>query len=101
MNRTLSHKPFRFALLAAAVHAVLTLSAAPAAAQAQHSKGEKTTADKVALGQYIVTVSGCNDCHTPWKMGANGPEPDMSRMLSGHPQDFALPPAPKTEEKKP
>ena len=29
---------------------------------------------------------GCNDCHTPWKMGPNGPEPDMTRMLSGHPE---------------
>ncbi len=29
---------------------------------------------------------GCNDCHTPWRMGASGPEPDMTRMLSGHPE---------------
>jgi hypothetical protein len=29
--------------------------------------------DKVARGKYLVTTSGCNDCHTPWKMGANGP----------------------------
>ncbi len=97
MKRTLSRKPLRLAVVAAAVHAVLALSAAPAAAQVQHSKGETTTAEKIAKGKYIVTVSGCNDCHTPWKMGANGPEPDMSRMLSGHPQDFVLPPAPKLE----
>ena len=51
--------------------------------------------DKVARGKYLVTVAGCNDCHTPWKMGANGPEPDMSRMLSGHPQDMALPASPR------
>ena len=37
-------------------------------------------------GQYLVSIAVCNDCHTPWKMGANGPEPDMSRMLSGHPE---------------
>ncbi len=37
---------------------------------------------------------GCGDCHTPWKMGANGPEPDMTRMLSGHPESMVLPPAP-------
>src|SRR4051812_33257047 len=36
-------------------------------------------------GKYLVTTTGCNDCHTPWKMGPQGPEPDMSRMLSGHP----------------
>ena len=50
---------------------------------------------KLARGKYLVTVAGCNDCHTPWKMGANGPEPDMSRMLSGHPEGMALPAAPK------
>ncbi len=50
---------------------------------------------KVARGKYLVTTSGCNDCHTPWKMGANGPEPDYSRMLSGHPEKMELPPAPK------
>jgi mono/diheme cytochrome c family protein len=53
--------------------------------------------DRVARGKYLVTTSGCNDCHTPWKMGANGPEPDMSRMLSGHPEGMALPPAPKAQ----
>ena len=36
-------------------------------------------------GKYIVSTSGCHDCHTPLKMGPNGPEPDMTRALSGHP----------------
>ena len=49
---------------------------------------------KVQRGKYIVTTSGCNDCHTPWKMGENGPEPDMSRELSGHPQYLFMPPVP-------
>jgi mono/diheme cytochrome c family protein len=47
-----------------------------------------------ARGKYLVTTSGCMDCHTPWKMGAKGPEPDMSRWLSGHPQDMKLPAPP-------
>ena len=50
--------------------------------------------DKVARGKYLVTTSGCNDCHTPWKMGSAGPEPDMSRMLSGHPEKLDLPAPP-------
>lgn len=49
----------------------------------------------VARGEYLVTTSGCHDCHTPWVMGANGPEPDMKRALTGHPADFVMPPAPK------
>lgn len=52
----------------------------------------------VARGEYLVTTSGCHDCHTPFKVGANGPEPDMSRMLSGHPQALAMPPAPVLPE---
>jgi hypothetical protein len=42
----------------------------------------------VARGEYLVKIMGCNDCHTPWKMGPNGPEPDMSRFLSGHPEEI-------------
>jgi mono/diheme cytochrome c family protein len=41
---------------------------------------------------------GCNDCHTPLKMGANGPEPDMSRMLTGHPESLVMPPPPALPE---
>ncbi len=44
----------------------------------------------VERGKYLVTVGGCNDCHTPKKMGPNGLEPDMSRELSGHPSTEKL-----------
>ena len=62
---------------------------------------ETTTLDRdamVARGQYLVTVGGCHDCHTPWKPnGQGGAEPDMSRALSGHPADLVMPPAPPAE----
>ncbi|HKI83797.1 MAG TPA: diheme cytochrome c-553 [Candidatus Krumholzibacteria bacterium] len=51
-------------------------------------------AAKIAHGKYMVQIMACNDCHTPWKMGPNGPEPDMTRMLSGHPQQMVMPDAP-------
>jgi mono/diheme cytochrome c family protein len=70
---------------------LLLAIAIPTLALAQAPQAE----DKVARGKYLVTTSGCNDCHTPWKMGPKGPEPDMSRMLSGHPEGMELPPAPK------
>ncbi|HET9977597.1 MAG TPA: c-type cytochrome [Burkholderiaceae bacterium] len=54
--------------------------------------------DKVARGRYLVNTSGCHDCHTPFKLGPKGPEPDMSRALSGHPQELKMPPAPKLPE---
>lgn len=51
-------------------------------------------ADTVERGAWLVAVTGCNDCHTPFKPGPNGPEPDPSRLLSGHPESAALPPPP-------
>ncbi len=38
----------------------------------------------VERGHYLVDVIGCGDCHTPKKMTAAGPVPDMSRYLSGY-----------------
>jgi len=43
---------------------------------------------QVKWGERLVTICGCNDCHTPKKMGPNGPENDMSLMLSGHPANL-------------
>ena len=49
---------------------------------------------RVERGAYLVKTMGCNDCHTPWKMGPRGPELDMSRALTGHPAELVMPPAP-------
>lgn len=46
--------------------------------------------DPVKYGEYLVNTSGCHDCHTPFIMGSSGPEPDMTRALSGHPQDIVI-----------
>jgi hypothetical protein len=77
------------ACLAALAAAALVAAETPAPTA---SPGD---AAKIERGRYLVTVLGCNDCHTPLKMGANGPEPDMSRMLSGHPEDLVMPPPPQ------
>jgi hypothetical protein len=68
---------------------------AAAAASSAIAQAPQAGADEVARGKYIVTTSGCNDCHTPWVMTEKGPEPDMKRMLSGHPENDRLPPPPK------
>jgi hypothetical protein len=52
-------------------------------------------AERIARGEYLVSIMVCNDCHTPLKMGPNGPEPDMSRMLSGHPEQIGPMPVAK------
>lgn len=48
-------------------------------------------------GAYWIAAFGCEDCHTPLKTGPNGPEPDLSRRLSGHPEQLKLPPPPQTD----
>ena len=54
-----------------------------------------TSAERIARGKYLVTVASCHDCHTPLAMTPRGPEPDMTRALSGHPADLKIttPPA--------
>jgi hypothetical protein len=59
------------------------------------AKPAAASAATVARGKYLVDIGGCHDCHTPHKMGPDGPEPDMSLMLSGHPSDMTLPPPPQ------
>jgi len=46
---------------------------------------------QVKRGEYLVTIMGCADCHTPLKLGDQGPEPDRSLWLSGHPAGLATP----------
>jgi hypothetical protein len=50
--------------------------------------------ERIARGEYLVTFGSCHDCHTPFKPGPKGPEPDMTRALSGHPADVVMPPPP-------
>jgi hypothetical protein len=56
---------------------------------------DRTPVDR---GKYLVNTMGCHDCHTPWQMGPKGPEPDMSRALTGHPSDVVMPPPPTLPE---
>lgn len=47
--------------------------------------------EQIARGGYLVATIGCNDCHSPKKMGPNGPEPDMDRFLSGYNANEPIP----------
>lgn len=68
-------------------------SAQVAAASASLAE-QRTQEQLIALGKHLVNTAACHDCHTPLKLGPNGPEPDMTRMLSGHPAGMKLPPPP-------
>ncbi len=73
--------------------ASIVLVAMAAAAPAAEKKARAYSTAQVKRGKQLVTVGGCNDCHTPWKFDAElgMPIPDMSRMLSGHPEGAPLP----------
>jgi mono/diheme cytochrome c family protein len=42
-------------------------------------------------GEHLVTIGGCNDCHTPKKMTPMGPADDTTLLLSGHPEQMPPP----------
>jgi mono/diheme cytochrome c family protein len=65
-------------------------NAPQAEASGSAREAARTPAAAVERGKYLVNGIGCSDCHTPLKMGPKGPEPDMSRMLSGHPEDYRI-----------
>lgn len=47
--------------------------------------------DPVKRGEYLVTVLGCDDCHSEKIFTDQGPIPDPDRRLSGYPADKPLP----------
>ena len=61
---------------------------------AQGALAEGRNGALLKRGERLVAVGGCVDCHTPFKMGANGPEKDLSRGMSGHPENIKLPAPP-------
>ncbi len=91
MSLKVSGMRWKAMIAAATVFAVASLGvkAGEAPKPAQLSKAEM-----VKRGEYLVNAVGCHDCHTPHKMGPNGPEPDMSLALSGHQAGQQLPPPP-------
>ena len=70
-------------------HRLMTISIL-AVLVAASAFGQANKKAQVERGGYLVRIMGCDDCHTPWKMGQKGPEPDMSRALSGHPESIPI-----------
>ena len=71
-------------LIVTGLAVIVTAGAAYAARTVGHSRVSPER------GRYLVSIMGCHDCHTPFTMGPNGPQPDLSKALSGHPEGFAL-----------
>ena len=52
---------------------------------------------QIQWGEHLVTIGGCNDCHTPKKMTPMGPVDDSTLLLSGHPEKL---PGPDVDRKQ-
>lgn len=55
----------------------------PAAAE-EASAPAPTHEDTVKRGEYLVTLMGCHDCHSPKRMGPKGPEDIPELAYSGY-----------------
>ena len=82
--------------MVAAMAVVITALPGAIVWRAETVAAQSTTSSlpRLERGSYLVSTMGCHDCHTPWKTGPRGPEPDMTRALTGHPQDVVMPPPP-------
>jgi len=85
-------------IVLAAAALALTVALVPALNATSAQTAAQPSTPNVQRGAYLVKTMLCNDCHTPWTLGPKGPEPDMSRALTGHPEDLKLPPAPQLPE---
>lgn len=70
----------RTRMAAAALLALAAMTTTFALVHAGPEKAGKSSAAKVARGKYLVTIMGCNDCHTP---GTFYGAPDTKRFLGG------------------
>ena len=82
-----NHRPDRkhqvtltLAALAMALPVTLAMFAAPAA-----RAGGKKDVGQIKRGEHLVKAGLCADCHTPKKMGPNGPEEDDLAHALGAP----------------
>ena len=78
--------------VSAVVTAAIAVDRGASARVAQVARARRES--RAERGRFLVNAMGCIDCHTPLQMGPNGPERDMSRHLSGHPEQLQMPAAP-------
>ena len=93
------HKSVLF-LAAIAVISSMTLYSCNNNEKAIAGKEPTDSASLVKRGDYLVTSIGCGDCHSPKRLGAQGPEIIPELRLSGSPHDLQLPPLDTASVKK-
>jgi mono/diheme cytochrome c family protein len=76
--------------LAAAVVACNQSEPTPAPGESTEQASAATAESQIRRGELLIFGGGCHDCHTPKLMTPAGPEADMSRSLSGHPESQTI-----------
>jgi hypothetical protein len=92
-------KHFSIAILSAGIFALCLFSQCVQKTEAKKEPAEDPSSkmsyagfgSQVKWGEHLVTVSGCNDCHTPKIMTDKGMIMDTARRLSGHPSEMPSP----------
>lgn len=64
----------------------LVIACTSGSAKGKESK-PMTQTELVKRGEYLVNAVGCDDCHSPKKMGPNGPEIIEDLRFSGYPSE--------------
>ena len=73
-----------------AIIAVVFAAYSDSAASDNKKSIAMTKEEMVERGTYLVNTMGCDDCHSPKRMGPNGPEIIPELRLSGYPADRPL-----------
>jgi len=84
------HRPalIRRGWLWGSVAAVMALLAAGTGQAQQRAAGAPAAGASVDRGKYLVSITGCHDCHSPKSQGMT---PDPARLLSGRPSTTKMP----------
>lgn len=82
----------RFVVVSAAVAASLLFIAA---LPGEEGKSREASSAHVERGRYLVTLGGCEDCHSPKVMSPKGPVSHPLKTLSGQQADAKIPDVPQ------
>lgn len=77
----------------AAILGMVNFACRQSAAKEKNEETVLAGTELVRRGEYLVNSIGCDDCHSPKKMGAHGPEIIPELRLSGYPAGRPVVPA--------
>ena len=89
-----------YILSAIAIIAITALAACEQHIEVKTATAEISKDSLIKRGEYLVSAVGCDDCHSPKKMGPNGLEIIPELRFSGFPHDGTVPPVNTAEVEK-